>query len=160
MPGVDVHCIICKQIKEKDMGKFVKLFKKMAEEATATELFEKAEKEALKELEKKYILSKVVPVAINADEDCEKAITIEEPNLLGIKFAFALVKESDDGRNIQVSILAKTINELGIEHAELIRHSEQNINPTIKIEKFQDTPELAFFILLLKKTEGNGQDPG
>lgn len=168
------------------MDKFMKLFKKRAEKFSAKfanslqasdpwiksqveklakdidfsrELFGKTEEEAFKEFVREYLLSKVVPVAMPADKDDEELITIEEPNLLGIKFAFALVKEIDDGRKIKVSSLAKTINELGIEHAELIRHAEQNINPMIKIEKFQDMPEMALYIWLCKYLKEMGEIP-
>lgn len=168
------------------MDKFMKLFKKEAEEAAATfqndlqssepllknhiakfagdidpseESFEK-EEEILKEFTREYLLSRVIPIASPADEDDEKLITIEEPNLMGIKFGFAIVRKLDDDGKFEAGYLgSNALDELGIELAELIRHAEQNINPMIKVEKFSDIPELAFYFLQVKVMKKLGELP-
>lgn len=106
--------------------------------------------------DKDYVLSHVVPFTHPAEKDLDTALTIEDANLLGIKFAFGFSKEILGGA-LAVSLLKeKAIKELNITLIELVRAAERNIHPMIRTRLFSEIPGIKEIIELTKTLQQAG----
>lgn len=84
--------------------------------------------------ETEYILGHVLPYAMSFDVETEDQLTIEDPNLLGIKFGFYMQFGSSEGGKAfaRITLMKSAPQAYGVQLIDIVQAAERNIIPEIK----------------------------